>query len=625
MWHPYQSKSQNSSPLANNNSSSNANLYQPPASNSPLDTQSANSSTSSNSSPNDKLNIQTPLSIASLIPTPSYDDDDEQQNQHESISPSLNTHQFQQNFSAHQHLINHQLPVQHLAHQNQYGRSSIGGSSDGSSASDISATSTPTYRSPPSSFSYANTQNYYNQPVQAYPAHGYQYFSGIDFNNAYYQQSMQNNRYLNPAMPIKSEMDELKVTPPPQPQITTSPTSFMPPVANTMHPHANHYAAYYNNMSLNQVGNPYAHYNHHHQQQLSSYNNPAPQINTSSSSPSPSHAENLNNSNTSQKNVKQSPVLAPQQPNKDYMYDSNPIYLPNFNTVKTNPNIKVKLQDMNLWKQFNSIGTEMIITKCGRRMFPSLRLSVSGLESSSKYIMVIDIIPADDNRYKYHNCEWIVSGKCEEHIGGRGYLHPDSPLSGSQWMKQVISFHKLKLTNNPFDKTGHIVLNSMHRYIPRLHIIEENNKTLNTFIFPEGMFTAVTAYQNEAITKLKIEYNPFAKGFRDGQNRKDYRAKRSSDDENEAQDENSSSSMFSQMNKFAKGQHQQQQAQSVLGNKDMNAKYMASNCQQQGFHPLQPSYQANMSSFKYDNSENSSNSKLNEHGESGAGPILYEY
>lgn len=86
-------------------------------------------------------------------------------------------------------------------------------------------------------------------------------------------------------------------------------------------------------------------------------------------------------------------------------------------------------------------------------------------------------------------------------------------------MKQVISFHKLKLTNNPFDRAGHIILNSMHKYVPRLHIIEEG-KSISTFLFNEAVFTAVTAYQNESITKLKIEYNPFAKGFRDGQSRK---------------------------------------------------------------------------------------------------------
>jgi hypothetical protein len=34
--------------------------------------------------------------------------------------------------------------------------------------------------------------------------------------------------------------------------------------------------------------------------------------------------------------------------------------------------------------------------------------------------------------------------------------------------------------------------------------------------FPETKFLAVTAYQNERVTQLKIDNNPFAKGFRDG-------------------------------------------------------------------------------------------------------------
>ncbi|EHB18380.1 T-box transcription factor TBX1 [Heterocephalus glaber] len=91
-------------------------------------------------------------------------------------------------------------------------------------------------------------------------------------------------------------------------------------------------------------------------------------------------------------------------------------------------------------------------------------------------------------------------------------------------MKQIVSFDKLKLTNNLLDDNGHIILNSMHRYQPRFHVVyvdprkdsekyaEENFKT---FVFEETRFTAVTAYQNHRITQLKIASNPFAKGFRD--------------------------------------------------------------------------------------------------------------
>ena len=36
----------------------------------------------------------------------------------------------------------------------------------------------------------------------------------------------------------------------------------------------------------------------------------------------------------------------------------------------------------------------------------------------------------------------------------RMYIHPDSPATGEAWMQKVVSFHKLKLTNNISDKQG---------------------------------------------------------------------------------------------------------------------------------------------------------------------------
>ena len=92
----------------------------------------------------------------------------------------------------------------------------------------------------------------------------------------------------------------------------------------------------------------------------------------------------------------------------------------------------------------------------------------------------------------------------------------------------------------------------MHRYQPRIHVIEvdsdpekQSSKPLLTHFFVETQFLAVTAYQNTdvrvyvisylliltfcfmfklccmfkvyfvfQITQLKIDYNPFAKGFR---------------------------------------------------------------------------------------------------------------
>jgi hypothetical protein len=110
-------------------------------------------------------------------------------------------------------------------------------------------------------------------------------------------------------------------------------------------------------------------------------------------------------------------------------------------------------------------------------------------------------------------------------------------------MKNVVSFDKLKLTNNLLDENGHvskrnnnitllffiflkIILNSMHRYQPRVHcvyspssktdeLLVQQTQAFRTFTFPETKFIGVTAYQNHRITQLKIASNPFAKGFRD--------------------------------------------------------------------------------------------------------------
>ncbi|XP_054613293.1 T-box-containing protein TBX6L-like [Dunckerocampus dactyliophorus] len=184
--------------------------------------------------------------------------------------------------------------------------------------------------------------------------------------------------------------------------------------------------------------------------------------------------------------------------------------------------IRMTLENAHLWKSFHSKGTEMIITKHGRRMFPHCSVSVTGLQPFAKYIVMMDMIPADRFKYKWKNEQWELAGKAEPQPPRRSYMHPDSPALGSHWMKQSLSFLKMKLTNNTLDQHGHIILHSMHRYYPRFHVIQTDSPYLvrwapfRSFSFLEMTFTAVTAYQNPKITKLKIDHNPFAKAFREG-------------------------------------------------------------------------------------------------------------
>lgn len=100
------------------------------------------------------------------------------------------------------------------------------------------------------------------------------------------------------------------------------------------------------------------------------------------------------------------------------------------------------------------------------------------------------------------------------------------------------------LRSHPAVRAPQIILNSMHKYQPRLHIVRATEggdpyamgrTFVSTHVFPETQFMAVTAYQNQQVgllsapssdyaikirsivfqvTQLKIEHNPFAKGFR---------------------------------------------------------------------------------------------------------------
>ncbi|XP_067116796.1 T-box brain protein 1 [Osmerus mordax] len=165
-------------------------------------------------------------------------------------------------------------------------------------------------------------------------------------------------------------------------------------------------------------------------------------------------------------------------------------------------------------------------------MFPILSFNISGLDPTAHYNVFVDLSLADPNHWRFQGGQWVPSGKADTNItGNKTYMHPDSPNTGAHWMRQEISFGKLKLANNKgaMDGPGQmVVVQSLHKYQPRLNVVEVkedgtedtcHSRGLQTFTFPETQFVAVTAYQNTDITQLKIDHNPFAKGFRDNYDR----------------------------------------------------------------------------------------------------------
>lgn len=95
------------------------------------------------------------------------------------------------------------------------------------------------------------------------------------------------------------------------------------------------------------------------------------------------------------------------------------------------------------------------------RMFPTVRVSFSGPmrgQPSDRYAVIMDIVPVDCRRYRYayHRSSWLVAGKADPPPPSRLYTHPDTPVGADALRKQVISFEKVKLTNNEMDKNGQV-------------------------------------------------------------------------------------------------------------------------------------------------------------------------
>lgn len=84
--------------------------------------------------------------------------------------------------------------------------------------------------------------------------------------------------------------------------------------------------------------------------------------------------------------------------------------------------------------------------------------------------------------------------------------------------------YPLRFTSSSSSSLLQIILHSMHKYQPRVHVIRKDfsselsqNKAVpsgdgvKTFSFPETVFTTVTAYQNQQVPSL---FPPFSRSSR---------------------------------------------------------------------------------------------------------------
>ena len=160
---------------------------------------------------------------------------------------------------------------------------------------------------------------------------------------------------------------------------------------------------------------------------------------------------------------------------------------------------KIELLDKHLWEQLNHLGTEMIISKKGRRMFPYLRVRVDGFVKSPSMNILLEIARADDNNYKRFENKWVING--QDHIEKPTYCHPDSRNAGELGSKMIVSFKSLKMTNKKTGPPHHVALQTMRKYVPCLVVFDTLSQTVvHRHVLWEAEFIAVTSYQNELVS-----------------------------------------------------------------------------------------------------------------------------
>ena len=81
---------------------------------------------------------------------------------------------------------------------------------------------------------------------------------------------------------------------------------------------------------------------------------------------------------------------------------------------------------------------------------------MSKILSNNFKILINNSSSVESARWKYVNGEWVPGGKSEPQPPCSVYLHPESPNFGAHWMKEPVSFAKVKLTNKTNGGAGQV-------------------------------------------------------------------------------------------------------------------------------------------------------------------------
>ncbi|KAL5960434.1 T-box transcription factor TBX20 [Taenia solium] len=211
-----------------------------------------------------------------------------------------------------------------------------------------------------------------------------------------------------------------------------------------------------------------------------------------------------------------------------------------FPSLVERPAITLRLREKVSWQTTWPHRMEMITSKNGRWIFPTLTVAVEGLEVNERYIFFLDLVPKDQNLYRLHSNGWIpcrtLSHPPPSIQSSHIYVSCNLCENGPELMVRGVDIKLVKITNNFSYAFIHTFARGMQIYLPRYHIVHylapeevtacySNAKGrqsdspvvlehVDTYIIPETEFMAKTAYRNKHNSSTKISRNSYAKAFR---------------------------------------------------------------------------------------------------------------
>lgn len=109
----------------------------------------------------------------------------------------------------------------------------------------------------------------------------------------------------------------------------------------------------------------------------------------------------------------------------------------------------ILLEDARLWSQFHSVGNEMIITKNGRCLFPTLRFRPIKLDPKALYSIAVDIVQAVPHKFKFNKSGIWMPVPHDSHGMGEAdddellpkctpFVHPGAPQTGTLMFTRIL-------------------------------------------------------------------------------------------------------------------------------------------------------------------------------------------